>query len=127
MLPDYSKLTSTKSGIVYKFSLDDIISTRDEFAMSFDGKIQIHKAGSYEFFIQSNDGSKLFINNQLVVDHDGPHGADIEATGKITLSPGIYPIKLNYFQAGGGMYLRVQYTGPGIEKQDVPAIVLFQK
>ena len=127
MLPDYSKLSSTKSGIVYKFSLDDIISTRDEFAMSFDGKIQIHKAGSYEFFIQSNDGSKLFINNQLVVDHDGPHGADIEATGKITLSPGIYPIKLNYFQAGGGMYLRVQYTGPGIEKQDVPAIVLFQK
>ena len=126
-IPDFTKLSSLKSGTVYKFSLDDIISTKDEFALTFDGKIQIKREGSYEFFIQSNDGSKLFINNQLVIDHDGPHGADIEKTGKITLQKGIFPIKLNYFQAGGGMYLRLQYSGPGIEKQEVPAIVLFQK
>jgi hypothetical protein len=36
-------------------------------------------------------------------------------------------IRLNYFQAGGGMFLRVQYSGPDFEKQDVPAMVLFQK
>ena len=81
----------------------------------------------YEFFIQSNDGTKLFIDNRLVIDHDGPHGADIEKTGKIKLSEGMHPIRLNYFQAGGGMYLRVQYSGPEIEKQEVPAMVLFQK
>jgi hypothetical protein len=92
-----------------------------------EGMIQIAKEGSYEFYIQSNDGSKLFINNQLVIDHDGPHGADIEKKGKIFLPKGIFPIKLNYFQAGGGMFLRVMYSGPGIEKQDVPAMVLFQK
>lgn len=126
-LPDFTKLSALKSGTVYKFSLDNIVSTRDEFALSFDGMIQINRDGTYEFYIQSNDGSKLFINNQLVIDHDGPHGADIEKTGRITLSKGIYPLKLNYFQAGGGMYLRVQYSGPGIEKQDVPAMVLFQK
>jgi len=69
----------------------------------------------------------LLIDNQLVIDHDGPHGADIEKAGKITLSKGIYPIKLDYFQAGGGMFLRLQYSTPGIEKQDIPAMVLFQK
>ncbi len=126
-LPDFHKLSSQKSGIVYKFSVDDIISTRDEFALTFEGKIQIAREGTYEFYIQSNDGSKLFINNRLVVDHDGPHGADIEKTGKTTLSKGLFPIKLHYFQAGGGLYLRVQYSGPGLEKQDVPAVVLFQK
>jgi hypothetical protein len=94
--------------------------------MTFEGKIQIKKDGEYQFYIQSNDGSKLFINNQLVVDHDDQHGADIEKIGKITLAKGTYPLRLNYFQAGGGMYLRVQYTGPGIDKQDVPAMVLLQ-
>lgn len=126
-LPDFSKLSPSKSGTVYKFSLDDIISTRDEFALAFDGKIQIRNEGNYEFTLQSNDGSKLFINNQLVIDHDGPHGADIEKTGKIILKKGIFPIKLNYFQAGGGMYLLLKYSGPGIQKQEVPAMILFQK
>ena len=126
-IPDFSKLSPIKSGIVYKFSLDDIVSTRDEFALSFEGKIKINHEGTYEFFIQSNDGSKLFIDNRLVVDHDGPHGADIEKTGKIILVKGIFPIKIDYFQAGGGMYLLVKYSGPGVEKQEVPAMVLFQK
>ena len=126
-IPDFSKLSPFKSGTVYKFSLDDIISTKDEFALSFNGKIKIRKQGTYQFYIQSNDGSKLFINNKLVIDHDGPHGADIEKTGKITLSEGIFPIKLDYFQAGGGMYLLLKYSGPGIEKQEVPAMILFQK
>ncbi len=126
-IPEFAKLTPLKSGTTYRFTLDDIISTRDEFALSFNGKIKINKAGNYTFYIQSNDGSKLFINNQLVIDHDGPHGADIEKSGKIVLQQGVFPIKLDYFQAGGGMYLLLKYSGPGIEKQEVPAMVLFQK
>lgn len=126
-IPDFKKLNPVKSGTIYKFGLDKIISTRDEFALLIEGMIQIKKEGEYEFFIQSNDGSRLLIDNQLVIDHDGPHGADIEKAGKITLSKGIYPIKLDYFQAGGGMFLRLQYSTPGIEKQDIPAMVLFQK
>jgi len=126
-LPDFSKFPVIKSGTVYKFSLDQIIPTKDEYALTFDGIIRIKNEGNYEFFIQSNDGSRLFIDNKLVVDHDGPHGADIEKTGKISLSKGNHPIRLQYFQAGGGMYLLVQYTGPGIDKQEVPAAVLFQK
>ena len=126
-IPDFTKLTPAKSGTVYKFGLDKIITTRDEFALSFEGMIQIKKDGEYIFYVQSNDGSRLYIINQLVIDHDGPHGADIEKTGKITLTKGIYPVKLHYFQAGGGMFLRVQYSTEGIEKQDVPAMVLFRK
>jgi hypothetical protein len=126
-IPDFSKYPVIKSGTVYKFSLDDIIPTKDEYALTFEGRIQVKEPGSYEFFIQSNDGTKLFIDNQLVVDHDGPHGADIEKTGKIQLTEGMYPVRLDYFQAGGGMFLKVQYSGPGIEKQELPAKCLFKK
>ena len=126
-IPDFSKYPVIKSGTVYKLSLDDIISTKDEYALTFEGLIQIKTSGIYEFSIRSNDGTKLFIDNQLVIDHDGPHGADIEKTGKIKLPEGMLPISLHYFQAGGGMFLKVQYSGPGIEKQELPAKSLFKK
>ncbi|GAB1452158.1 glycoside hydrolase family 78 protein [Draconibacterium sp.] len=126
-LPDLSKQTVLKTGTVYEFGLDKIIPTKDEFALSFSGAINIEADGGYEFFIQSNDGSKLYIDNRLVIDHDGPHGAEIEKSGKIELIKGMHPIRLDYFQAGGGLYLKVKFTGPGIKKQELPARYLFKK
>ncbi len=125
-LPDFSQEPVIKTGTVYLFGLDKIVPTKDEFALSFSGTIEIEKSGSYEFFIQSNDGSKLFIDNHLIIDHDGPHGAEIEKTGNIELNKGRHPIRLNYFQAGGGMYLKVKYSGPGFEKKELPARYLFK-
>ncbi|HSH20195.1 MAG TPA: hypothetical protein VLA03_07065 [Draconibacterium sp.] len=47
--------------------------------------------------------------------------------GKINLKKGVHPIKLEYFQAGGGMFLSVKYSGPGIIKQELPASTLLKK
>jgi hypothetical protein len=126
-LPDFTKLQVVKTGTVYEIGLDKIIPTQDEFALSFTGSIKIEKQGDYEFFIRSNDGSRFYIDNHLIIDHDGPHGADIEKTGKIVLTKGMHPLKLEYFQAGGGMFLQLQYAGPGFQRQTVPSTVLFKK
>lgn len=126
-LPDFSKLSVANTGTVYEFGLDKINQKKDEFALKLEGTIEIEKGGEYTFYVNSNDGSCLYINNKLVVNHNGLHGADLEKSAKIELEKGMYPIQLDYFQAGGGMYLRVQYCGPEIIKQDVPAQVLFQK
>ncbi len=126
-LPDFSKQQVVKTGTVYEFGLDKIIPTKDEFAISFSGSLKIEETGTYEFFIQSNDGSKFFIDNKLVIDHDGPHGADIEKTGRIELTKGMHPIRLDYFQAGGGMYLNVKFAGSNLERQELPARYLFKE
>ena len=126
-IPDFSKLKSVKTGFVYEFGLDEIYPAKDEFALQFTGKIMIEKAGEYEFFIHSNDGSRLFIDNKLVVDHRGLHGADLEKTGKINLETGMHTIHLDYFQAGGGMFLSVEYAAVELEKQDIPAKVLYRQ
>lgn len=125
-IPDFSKLKSKNTGIVYEFGLDKIYPSKDEFALQFSGEIKIENAGEYEFFIHSNDGSRLFIDNKLVVDHHGLHGADMEKRGKMMLDKGMHSLRLDYFQAGGGMYLSVQYKGPRIGKQDIPAKILFR-
>lgn len=126
-LPDFHKQKVVKTGAVYKFGLDQIFPSKDEFALQFEGKIQINKDGMYQFYIQSNDGTKLFIDGKLVINHDGPHGADMEKTGQIHLAKGKHSIGLDYFQAGGGMFLQLKYSGPDVEKQEVPATVLFTK
>ena len=126
-LPDFSKFPVIKTGTVWEFSLEQINPPNDLFALIFEGKIQISKAGDYNFYLLSNDGTRLFIDDKIAIDNDGAHSADLEKSGKISLSQGLHPIKLEYFQAGGGMFLNVRYSGPGVEKQKIPATVLFFK
>ena len=126
-LPDFSKLPVVKKGEVYEFSLEKIVSAKDQFGLIFEGNLRITKAGTYDFFVLSNDGSRLFVDNSLVVDNDGAHSADSEKSGKIVLTEGLHPVKLQYFQAGGGMFLNVLYAGPGVGKQKVPAAAIFRK
>ena len=46
---------------------------KDFFGFRFSGYINITRAGEYEFFLKSNDGSKLFINGEELIDNDGTH------------------------------------------------------
>ena len=123
-LPDFSKLEILKSGKAFDVGLTQINTRADQFGLVFMGEIQISRSGDYQFFLNSNDGSQLFINNSMVVDNDGSH-ASVEKSGKITLTAGRYPFRLTYFQAGGGLNLRLSLTGPGMVRQKIPASMLF--
>jgi hypothetical protein len=126
-LPDFGTLQGIKTGSATNFTLEKITPPQDQFALVFDGKIQIEKEGRYDFYLLSNDGTRLFLDHKMVIDNDGQHGADQEKTGSVMLGRGMHPIRLHYFQAGGGMFLNVKYSGPGIEKQIIPATVLFRR
>ena len=60
-------------------------------------KILIPKAGEYTFYLNSDDGSRLYINGTEVIDHDGTH-ATSEKSGKITLPVGAHKLEVRYFQ-----------------------------
>ena len=118
-IPDFELLTELKKGQTYSFNLDKLERRFANFAIEFIGYIKIDKGGKYTFYLSSNDGSKLLINDIPVVDNDGTHG-DIERTGQIELTSGLHPFKLQYFDGGGSQSLNVQYKGPGIERQTIP-------
>jgi beta-galactosidase len=120
--PNFINMTPDASGPIDEISYRNIETSEERFALQFLGLIDIEKAGEYTFYTGSNDGSTLFINNQLVVANDGPHGY-LEESGKINLEKGNHLIEVRYFQAGGGRDLVVFYKGPGIEKQEIPANV----
>jgi len=123
-VPDFTGLAADRAGKVYYFDLDQIVGKDDLFAAEFYGQIKIDRPGTYTFYVLSNDGSKLYINDKLVVDNDGPHGAE-ERSGSIPLSAGRHNFRLGYFQAGGGMLLKVSYAGPGTGKREVAAEMLY--
>ncbi|NIA28435.1 MAG: family 78 glycoside hydrolase catalytic domain [Actinobacteria bacterium] len=124
-LPDFRSLKPLKSGRVYEIGLQHIIANDNAFALVFSGMIEIPQTGDYTFSLKSNDGSQLFINGRLVVDNDMQHGS-LEKSGSIRLTSGRHPIKITYFQAGGGLDLQAFISGPGLEKQKIPAGMLFQ-
>lgn len=107
----------------------DIISVAkkqrvDKFAFEFTGYIRIGKDDMYTFFTQSDDGSKLFIDDEEVVDNNGDHGT-VEKSGKAALKKGYHKIRVVYFDSGGGNDLKVLIQPEGGKKEELPANMLF--
>jgi hypothetical protein len=108
-VPVFAQLKPAGKGIVFKFGLKKIGVPKFNFALQQKSFIQIEKEGKYTFYISSNDGSKLYIDDKLVVDNDGEHGAK-ELSGSISLNKGMHKICAEYFQSGGGMALSVSFS-----------------
>jgi predicted esterase len=124
-MPDFDNLTPVKSGNVPNISLDLADKTQD-YALKFTGSISIPTSGDYTFYTSSDDGSNLYIDGfdaaHQVVNNNYLQGPT-ERHGTITLSAGVHPIYITFFQHGGGAALTASYQGPGIGKQQFPDAV----
>ena len=112
-----------RSGITDKVDIARRLRT-DKFAFEFTGYIKITKPGIYNFFTESDDGSKLFIDDTEVVNNDGDHGT-LEKEGKAALKKGMHKIRVIYFDSGGGNALKLSFQPEGGKKEEVPAMMLF--
>jgi hexosaminidase len=80
---------------------------RDEWiGLIFEGLLRIDRAGISTFDLTSDDGSTLHIGDELVVDHNGPHGPSTKA-GSVALDTGYHPFTRRFFQGGGGRALEL--------------------
>lgn len=94
--------------------------SEERFAIRLRGFVRVPATGIYRFYTTSDDGSRLYIADQLVVDNDGLHGA-AEASGVIALAAGLHPLTVTFFEKTGQQALEIGYSGPGLEKRRVPA------
>lgn len=120
-LETLAKMTPKASGVVPQIEMDvPQLEKRDQFALKFKGMIVAPKSGKYTFSIASDDGSRIYLNNKLLVNNDGLHGM-VEKSANVDLTAGPHALIVTYFDNGGGDGLRVQWSGPGIKKQNIPA------
>ena len=100
-------------------------SVVDNFAIRFHGKIAIETPGTYTFALNSDDGSKLYINQNLVVDNDGIHPPRY-VRGSVKLAAGMHHIEIHYFQ-GQPYQIALQwfYQPPNGQEQIVPPEIIY--
>ncbi|TWT34480.1 c-type cytochrome [Blastopirellula retiformator] len=116
-LPDFAKLKPVASGEVDGFSLE-VAARKTNFAIRYEGLFEAARDGEYEFFISSDDGSRILINGKQVAINDGIHPTSTKS-GKVRLAAGKHPIVVEYFDGGGQIALNVEYRGPQISRRDV--------
>ena len=124
----------------------------ENFAVRFRGVLAVDTPGSYNFWLLSDDGSRLYINDTLVIDNDGIHGItrskgqkdlsesvkvswsisgwhflEMGKAGSIELAAGTHPFEIQYFQ--GPRYeiaLQWFYQPPNAHRQIVPPEVIYR-
>lgn len=84
----------------------------DYFNFEFEGYLYITAPGPYQFQTYSDDGSRLAIDDVILVDNDGQHGARTVTGPTTTLAAGAHYINVKYFDYNGSQVLSVRYKGP---------------
>ena len=92
----------------------------DAFALVYGGWLRVPMDGVYTFTLVSDDGSTLHVGDRLVIDNDGAHGPRAIA-GQVALRAGLHPIRVGFFEGGGGHTLGLRWEGPGVAAGPVPA------
>ena len=101
LTPVYTFITPNldvpKRNYIEGFPTPDMQYVVENFAIRFRGELAVETPGLYIFGLYSDDGAKLYIDRTLVVDNDGIHGP-MGKLGSITLSTGMHPVEIHYFQ-----------------------------
>ncbi|MDR0845320.1 MAG: metallophosphoesterase [Tannerella sp.] len=119
------KITPDKKageGTMNYFSVNDA-PAKDYFAYDFRTWIKIPEKGVYSFYTISDDGSQLYIDDQLVVDKDWSH--IVRMDGKVALEAGFHELKVLYYEANWGQSLEIGYSSKKIRDQKLPENSLF--
>ena len=94
------------------------------FSVEWTGTIRIPRAGRYLFATESDDGSFLLLDGQLIVDNGGSHARRYVA-GRVEISrSGVYPLAIRYFNDQYGGMIRVTWQVPGLSEELIPPDVL---
>jgi hypothetical protein len=123
LMPDFNSIKPVKTKIVP--GIFHTAAGKDSFfGIVFEGYILIPSDGVYGLFINSDDGSKMILDDKDVIMNDGIHGMREE--GKFyPLAKGYHKLRIDYFQGEGGVGLQFLVEAPDQQKTIVPPAWLF--
>jgi hypothetical protein len=99
----------------------------NNYSVRWTGFVEAPVTGTYVFSTVSDDGIRLWVNGQQVINNWTIHGATTNTSAGITLTAGVrYTIRLDYFEATGLATARLRWSYPGQTTQAIPATRLFQ-
>ncbi len=119
VLPDFGEMTAQETGVTELVSLGS-----DKFpeyvGLLLSGTVSVPSTSVFRFALDSDDGSRLWIDGELVVDNDGLHGPETKV-GAIAIAKGAHNIRVEYFNKTGGSALKLSIGASGEDFVEVPA------
>ncbi len=98
--------------------------TATYFSARWQGQVQPQYSETYYFDVNTDDGVKLWVNGQLLI--DGWSYTSADRISSIALQAGVlYDIKMEYFQGTGGDAAHLYWYSNSQPKQVIPATRLY--
>jgi hypothetical protein len=123
-LPTENRLVSTLNvpNINYQWGSGQILNSGlyEDTIVNFSGNIQIPSTGTYGFYAPGDDGVKLIIDGNTIIDdwYDKGGGG---STTSIYLTEGSHTLTLWYYENGGGANVWLYWAQPGLGYAIVPS------
>jgi azurin len=120
-LPDFSTLKPVETGKLPEGRIDIGVAKNRKggFGIVFEAKLTATVAEDYHFFLASDDGSRVIVNGEGIVDQDGIHPMGDPKEGKEKLQEGTHGIRVLYFEKSGNRGLSVGLRSKSLGWQDL--------
>lgn len=126
---DFTRLVLTRTDPTVNFdwgkNAPDPSVQKNSFSVRWTGQVQPLYTETYAFYTVSDDGVRVWVNGQPVIDHWNNHSAH-EDSGPITLAAGQrYTIQVDYYEDGGDAVIQLFWSSPSQPKQVIPQSQLY--
>jgi hypothetical protein len=99
----------------------------DNFSVRWTGFVEAPVTGSFRFSTVSNDGIRLWVNGQLVINNWTNHSITTNTSAAIALTAGVrYSLVLEFYDRTGTATAQLQWSYPGRSTQVIPQSRLFR-
>jgi hypothetical protein len=97
------------------------------FTAMWTGAVQPQFSENYTFYVDTDDGVRLWVNGQLLVD-EWVDQSYIEWSGSIPLQAGrLYPLAMQYYQNLGTSWAHLSWSSPSLGKGVIPQSQLYPR
>ncbi|MDD4872385.1 MAG: PA14 domain-containing protein [Kiritimatiellae bacterium] len=92
---------------------------RKMFSARWEGFLHIPAGGEYEFYLQSDDGARLYIDEEKVIDRWNQHNWVLGSHGRKTLKAGKHVLRIEHFNKAGHSAIRLHWCGGPIRANTI--------
>ncbi len=98
----------------------------EQYSVRWTGTVEAPVSGAFTFFTRSDDGVRLWVNKQLLINHWTDHGAALDQSVPVQLTAGQkYDIQLEYYEKYGSATMQLYWSYPNQTQQIIPQMRLY--
>ncbi len=123
--PANFKFSRLDTNVDFTFSTTTPFANNGYFCVRWTGQVQPQYSETYYFVANTDDGVKLWVNDQLIINAWTNKSAS-DITGTINLQGGVrYDLKMEYYQITSSDVAHLSWYSPSQSKQIIPTSRLY--